>query len=161
MFCVCVFNFLVLSLQSCENGVGHLSAMLHVRQPHTTPHKTNDTEGGGQGQDEDDTLQLFHKGKGYYSFVRLLMGDTEGKLTTDHYLRMCLLVSQRVIYYVSSCLVMHQDRSRFGYSSNQFRNVAQLFERQLQGGPLTTLKNHTFWLSTNNRLCSPLYDIIR
>ncbi len=39
---------------------------------------------------------------------------------------------------------MHQNRSKVGETSNQFRNVVQLFERQLNGGPLTTLKNHTF-----------------
>ncbi len=49
-------------------------------------------------------------------------------------------------------LVMHRNRSKVGESSNQFRNVAQLFERHLQGCPLTTVKNHTSWLSTKNQM---------
>ncbi len=48
----------------------------------------------------------------------------------------------------ASCLFMHQNRSKVCETSNQFRNVVQLFERQLQGGPLTPLKNHTFRSST-------------
>ena len=35
--------------------------MLQVRQPHTE-HRSRDTEIETQGKEEDDTLQLFHKG---------------------------------------------------------------------------------------------------
>ena len=50
---------------------------------------------------------------------------------------------------------MHQNRSKGGETSNQFRNVAQLFEKQLQGGPLTAFKSHTFGSSTQKLVVLP------
>ncbi len=52
---------------------------------------------------------------------------------------------------------MHQNRSQGGETSNQFRNVAHIFEKQVKGGPLTTFKSHTF-LSSTQKLVVLLYE---